>query len=73
MVRRIGSAQERLAGILSKGRVEAMEAEVIKICRRKEMDEALVLLIEANAKQAQDAGAVQVMIDIKLKLCSSAL
>ncbi len=59
MVRRIGSAQERLQNVLSKGRVEAMEAEIIRMCRKAEVDEALILLLEANIKQAEDAGALK--------------
>lgn len=59
MVKRIGTAQERLQMILSKGRPEAMEAEVVRMCRKGEMDEALILLIEANAEQAQAAGALK--------------
>jgi hypothetical protein len=80
MVRRIGTAQERLQNILSKQRVEAMESEIIKMSRKGEVyeyfywkcqyikhmlnslvwagevDEALVLLLEANANQAEAAG-----------------
>ena len=59
MVKRIGTAQERLQVILSKGRPEAMEAEIVRMCRKGEMDEALILLIEANAEQAQAAGALK--------------
>lgn len=59
MVKRIGTAQDRLQVILSKGRPEAMEAEIVRMCRTGEMDEALILLIEANAEQAQTAGALK--------------
>lgn len=57
MAVRIGSAQERLMKILSKGDPMAMEAEAVAMARRNEADEALVLLIEVNAQQAREAGA----------------
>ena len=41
---------------ITTGSVQAMESEVIRLVRRGEMDEALVLLIDANIKQAEDAG-----------------
>jgi hypothetical protein len=61
MTTRLGSAQDRLGQILSKnaiGGIKAMESEVVRMFRNNEVDEALTLLIEANAQQAEAAGAV---------------
>jgi len=59
---KIGSAQERLQRILSKGgttgNVKAMEGEIVAMVRRGEVDEALTLLIEGNIQQAEAAGAL---------------
>lgn len=55
--KKIGSAQEKLQQILQKGRPDFMEAEIITMARKGEVDEALVLLLEANAQQAEQAGA----------------
>ena len=57
MAKRIGSAQERLQNILSKGHPKAMESEIVAMARKNEIDEALVLLMEANMQQAEQAGA----------------
>jgi len=59
MVKRIGGAQDRLQHILSKRSPPAMESEVVAMVRRGEVDEALLLLIEANTQQAEMAGATQ--------------
>jgi hypothetical protein len=59
MVARIGTAQERLMRILNRRVPKAMESEVIAMARKGEVDEALILLIEANQQQAQQAGATQ--------------
>lgn len=59
MVKSISSAQDKLAIILSKKSLPAMEAEIIRLCRTNEMDEAITLLIEANADQAEKAGVKQ--------------
>ena len=62
MAERIGQAQERLQRILSKnavGGVKAMESEIVLMVRKGEVDEALTLLIETNAQQAEKAGAKQ--------------
>lgn len=53
----MGTAQERLQQVLSKGNPAAMGSEVATMVRKGQMDEALVLLIEANAQMARDAGA----------------
>jgi len=62
MAERIGQAQERLQRIFSKnavGGVKAMESEIVLMVRKGEVDEALTLLIETNAQQAEKAGAKQ--------------
>lgn len=59
MASKIGSAQERLQRILEKRSLPAMETESIRMVKKNEVDEALVLLIKANAQQAEQAGAVQ--------------
>jgi len=58
MVERIGGAQSRLDRILKRGNPLAMESEIALMTRKGEVDEALVLLIEANIQQAKEAGAV---------------
>jgi hypothetical protein len=55
---RIGTAQERLQKILGRGNLKAMETEVVAMVRKGEVDESLILLIEANIQQAEAAGAL---------------
>lgn len=57
MADRIGGAQSRLDRILKKGSLKAMESEIGMMTRKGEVDEALILLIEANIQQAKSAGA----------------
>ena len=57
MAMRIGDAQEKLQRILSKRGVKAMESEIVAMCRRNEVDDALVGLMQANAQQAEAQGA----------------
>ena len=52
----VGTAQERLQTILTKGHPKAMESEIVVMARRNEIDEALILLMEANMQQALAAG-----------------
>jgi len=59
MALKIGTAQQRLEHILSKKRPPAMESEIVLMARKGEVDEALILLLEANIQQAQAAGATQ--------------
>ena len=59
MASRIDTAQQKLQRILSKRGVKAMESEVVAMVRKGEVDEALTLLIETNAQQADKAGAKQ--------------
>lgn len=60
MAARMSTAQQKLEKILARRDPKAMESEVAMMTRRGEVDEALVLLIEANVQQAQQAGATQV-------------
>eukprot|EP01035_Chromulina_nebulosa_P020381 gene20381-26450_t len=57
MAARVSFAQEKLQIILSKPSLKAMEAEIVSMVRKNEADEALVLLIEGNIQQAEQAGA----------------
>lgn len=59
MASKIGTAQDRLMQILSKKALPAMESEIVAMVRRNEVDEALVLLLEANIQQAEAAGSKQ--------------
>eukprot|EP01041_Mallomonas_annulata_P004841 gene4841-9645_t len=67
MVARMTNAQGKLQAILERGKgmgaagVKAMETEIVALGRRKELDEALMLLMEANLQQAADAGATPVV------------
>lgn len=63
----IGNAQDRMKRILSKRTLPAMESEIVSMVRKNEVDEALVLLIEANLQQAEAAG-VQQAVDVLRKL-----
>eukprot|EP00596_Hydrurales_sp_CCMP1899_P009979 CAMPEP_0119051438 /NCGR_PEP_ID=MMETSP1177-20130426/73051_1 /TAXON_ID=2985 /ORGANISM="Ochromonas sp, Strain CCMP1899" /LENGTH=615 /DNA_ID=CAMNT_0007030637 /DNA_START=289 /DNA_END=2136 /DNA_ORIENTATION=+ len=65
MVKRIGGAQDRLKRILDKRTLPAMETELVAMIRRNEVDEALILLIEANIQQAELAGANQAVEVLK--------
>ena len=65
MVKRIGGAQDRLKRILDKRTLPAMESEIVAMVRKNEIDEALILLIEANTQQAEGAGATQAVTVLK--------
>jgi hypothetical protein len=67
MTARIGSAQDKLALILSKRTLPAMESEIVALVRKNQADEALILLIEANIQQADNNGVKQAA-DILRKL-----
>jgi len=67
MTARIGSAQDKLAIILSKKTLPAMESEIVALVRKNQADEALILLIEANIQQAENNGVKQAS-DILRKL-----
>lgn len=57
MVKRVAAAQEKLARILTKPSPKAMETEIVAMVRKGEVDEALILLLEGNIQQAEQAGA----------------
>lgn len=60
MTGRVASAQQKMEGILAKnalGGMKAMESECVRLARKGLADEALVLLMEANAQQAAQAGS----------------
>ena len=59
MTSRISGAQEKLAAILSKRTLPAMESEIVALVRKNQADEALILLIEANIQQAENNGVKQ--------------
>ncbi len=64
MVAEMEIAQEKLANILSKRDPKAIDAEMVRMARRGEVNEALILLIEGNiqtAKQENAQGAVQLL------------
>eukprot|EP00607_Mallomonas_marina_P007390 CAMPEP_0182420442 /NCGR_PEP_ID=MMETSP1167-20130531/5244_1 /TAXON_ID=2988 /ORGANISM="Mallomonas Sp, Strain CCMP3275" /LENGTH=631 /DNA_ID=CAMNT_0024596389 /DNA_START=25 /DNA_END=1920 /DNA_ORIENTATION=+ len=68
MATRIQAAQDKLAQILEKGKgrpgiagIRAMESEIAVMARKNLLDEAVVLLMEANMQQAAEAGAKPVV------------
>ncbi|CAB9505130.1 expressed unknown protein [Seminavis robusta] len=54
---RIAVAAEALKGVLSLGEPMRMEGAIVKMAREGKIDEPFLLLLEANAQQAKDAGA----------------
>lgn len=56
--KRIGAAIESLKSILALGEPMRMEGAIVKLARDGKVDEPLLLLLEANANQARDAGAM---------------
>jgi hypothetical protein len=71
MAQKIGTAQDRLQQILTKGNPVAMGSEMVAMARKGDVDEALILLIEANIQQAEAAGAQQAA-DVLRKLIQRA-
>jgi len=65
MADRMNTAQLKIQAIFEKGKgrgesaLKAMETEIVAMGRRNELDEALVLLMEANQQQAIEAGATK--------------
>lgn len=59
MAQKIGTAQDRLTQILSKRTPPGMISEIVSMARKGEIDESLILLMEANAQQARKAGSTQ--------------
>lgn len=55
--KRIAAATEALKTVLSKGEPMKMEGAVVKMAREGKIDEAFLLLLEANETQARAAGA----------------
>jgi len=56
---RVLEATEKLKQILSAGDPQRMEGVIVKLAREAKIDEPLLLLLEANADQAEAAGAVE--------------
>jgi hypothetical protein len=68
--KRISAATEALKSVLSLGDPRKMEGAVIKMVREGKIDEAFLLLLEANENQALAAGATgpaQIMSRIRLR------
>eukprot|EP00904_Undaria_pinnatifida_P013549 jgi/Undpi1/9324/HiC_scaffold_26.g11782.m1 len=57
MKRRMEKASERLQAILTAGNPARMEETIAAMAERGEVDDALVLLLQANLEQAESAGA----------------
>ncbi|CBJ31091.1 conserved unknown protein [Ectocarpus siliculosus] len=57
MQRRMAQASERLQKILTVGNPERMEETIKAMAERGEVDDALVLLLQANLQQAEEADA----------------
>lgn len=55
--KKISSATEMLQSILAMGEPMKMEGGIVKAAREGKIDEAFLLLLEANAQQAKAAGA----------------
>jgi hypothetical protein len=56
--KRISRAAETLKGVLALGDPMRMEGAIVKLAREGKVDEPFLLLLEANATQARDAGAL---------------
>jgi hypothetical protein len=55
--KRISTATEALKSVLSMGEPMKMEGAIVRLARDGKIDEAFLLLLEANETQARDAGA----------------
>jgi len=55
--KKIAAATEAVKAVLSKGEPMMMEGAVVKMAREGKIDEAFLLLLEANENQARSAGA----------------
>ena len=55
--KRIAAATETLKSVLSMGEPMKMEGAIVKLAREGKIDEAFLLLLEANETQARGAGA----------------
>jgi len=56
--KRIGAATEALKEVLSQGEPMRMEGAIVRMARAGKIDEPFLLLLEANANQAAEAGAM---------------
>ena len=56
--KRISAATETLRSVLALGDPMRMEGAIVKLAREGKIDEPFLLLLEANATQARDAGAM---------------
>lgn len=56
--KRIAAAAETLKSVLALGDPMRMEGAIVKLAREGKVDEPFLLLLEANATQARDAGAL---------------
>ena len=65
--KRVAAATEALKDVLSKGDPMRMEGAIVKLAKDGRIDEAFLLLLEANADQARAAGATG-PADLMLKL-----
>lgn len=54
----LAAAAESLKRVLAAGEPQRMEGAIIKMAREGKIDEAFLLLLEANEQQAKDAGAL---------------
>jgi len=55
---RVMAATENLKTVLSKGEPMRMEGAIVALAKENKIDESFLLLLEANADQARNAGAV---------------
>lgn len=55
--KRVAEAMEKLQSVLKLGEPMRMEGAIVKMAKENRIDEAFLLLLEANADQAQAAGA----------------
>ena len=55
--KRISAATDTLKGVLAMGEPMKMEGAIVKLAREGKIDEAFLLLLEANETQARTAGA----------------
>jgi hypothetical protein len=69
MQRRVQQTTERLQKILTSGPPPAMEKTIAEMAKSGEVDDALVLLMEANAMQAEKAGSPAAQVMRRLAQC----
>lgn len=67
---KMAEATEKLKTVLATGSPELMEGEILKLSKENKIDEAFLLLLEANMNMAKEAGAhgpAEVMARLKKK------